>query len=445
MGLLKAISEFPVRRLSRLPLPNNVALLDACKHFHPEPKNVEETNSRISRILSVFNSGKAASVGGHDVRFIVAAIGSSALIGREEVRGVLAEIESRKDGRLVRSAFKALLANYRDRDLRSLLRTFVSRYASGLSIATQRFCERSGILKGDPELEALSERLVESPDIYASCVSVGLTSSILATGYGTEIKLGAIRSRLTSSDAEALQSLLNWSFSGINGIPLSDYYEAILEPFEATAPSPDVQKLLVSTLVSKFRDPRIYPWPRLTGADSAWRREKCVETIKRWLSIEYLDLFIQIIEATAVDSQFNPRKHFWLRYFEQGVISDLTLVLAADADSVARKARGRQAGAEYMKWATLNLADTKQSVLLMRLGDLVIAEWSHNGAMRFWKASDKAAPEFHLSEYSARLLRNGGLKIKVGNEYRSAIVHQQNGQWMRWARDTIEFHTGIRV
>jgi hypothetical protein len=242
-----------------------------------------------------------------------------------------------------------------------------------------------------------------------------------------------------------LEGILNWSFAGINGVPLSDYYEAILEPFEAKAPSSDVQKLLMSTLVRKFRDPRIHPWPRLTGADGEWRREKCVETMKKWLSIEYLDLFIQIIEATAVDSQFTPRKHFWLRYFEQGVISDLTLILATDADSVARKARGRQDGAEYMKWATLDFADAKQSVLLMRLGDLVIAEWSHNGAMRFWKASDRAAPVFHLNEYSARILRSGGLKIKVGNEYRPAIVHQQNGQWMRWARDAIEFHTGIRV
>ena len=359
--------------------------------------------------------------------------------------GILAEIERRKDKRLVRSVFKALVANYRDRDLRSVLRTFAYRYITDLSLATQRFCEHSGILEGDTELEVLSERLVRSPDIYPFCVSIGLTSSVLATGYGTEIKLAAIRSRLTSPDTEALESLLNWSFAGINGVPLSDYYEAILEPFEARVPSPDVQKLLVSTLVRKFRDPRIHPWPLLTGADGEWRREKCVETIKKWLSIEYLDLFIQIIEATAVDSQFNPRKHFWLRYFEQGVISDLTLVLAADADSVARKARGRQGGAEYMKWATLDLADAKQSVLLIRLGDLVIAEWSHNGAMRFWRASDRAAPEFHLSEYSARLLRSGGLKIKVGNEYRSAIVHQRNGQWMRWARDAIEFHTGIRV
>ena len=95
MSLLKALSEFPVKRLSRLTLPNNVALLDACKHFDFKPKCLEETNSRISRIVSAFNNGKAASVAGHDVRFIVATIGSSTLIGREEVPGIVAEIERR--------------------------------------------------------------------------------------------------------------------------------------------------------------------------------------------------------------------------------------------------------------------------------------------------------------------------------------------------------------
>ena len=77
----------------------------------------------------------------------------------------------------------------------------------------------------------------------------------------------------------------------------------------------------------------------------------CVATIKRWLSIEYLDLFIKIIEKTAEDRQFKPRKAFWLKYFEKGVISDLTLALASDANAIARKMRNQADNAEYMQWA----------------------------------------------------------------------------------------------
>lgn len=153
---------------------------------------------------------------------------------------------------------------------------------------------------------------------------------------------------------------------------------------------------------------------------------------------------MKIIEETAEDRQFKPRKAFWLKYFEKGVISDLTLILASDADRIARKMRARTNNVEYMKWATLNAALSNQSVLLMQIGDLVIAEWSHSGAMRFWKANTKVAPEFHATDYLSSKLRNGSLKVKVGGQLRDSIVHYENGDWMKWARDAIEYHTSVK-
>jgi hypothetical protein len=98
--------------------------------------------------------------------------------------------------------------------------------------------------------------------------------------------------------------------------PLGDFYEAMLLRFESQVPSPSVQKALLRKAVEQYGDPRINEWPGLTGLDGNLRREKCVSIIKRWLSIEYLDLFIEIIEKTAVDRQFAPRKSFWLKYFQ---------------------------------------------------------------------------------------------------------------------------------
>jgi EH_Signature domain len=346
---------------------------------------------------------------------------------------------------LTRAVFKALLANYREDSLRAILRSFVARYEEALPSNDRRFCKQSGILDGDNHVAVLGRSLVQSGDIYSLCLSYGLTTNILATNYGTELKLASVRESLNGADAKAIHRVLTWAFDGISGVPLGDFYEAVLSPFETKLPPPDVQKLLMSTLVTKFGDPRIDVWPGLTGRDGENRKNECIATLKRWLSIEYLDLFIRIIEATAVDHQFRPRKSFWLKYFEKGVISDLTLVLASDANAIARKTRGQSVDSEYMKWASLNLALPDQSVLLMRLGDLLIAEWSHNGAMRFWKADSNAAPEFHLADYNGADLRNGSIKVKVAGGYRDAIVHMPNGQWMTWARNAIEFHTGVRA
>jgi hypothetical protein len=77
--------------------------------------------------------------------------------------------------------------------------------------------------------------------------------------------------------------------------------------------------------------------------------------------------------------------------FEADLILDVTLVLASDADKVARKVQQRMDRAEYMQWSTLNGALSDQSVLLMRIGDLIIAEWSHSGAIRFWDVDSEGA------------------------------------------------------
>jgi hypothetical protein len=442
--LLRAIKDFPIRRLARLRLPSSAALGDACKKFEVASERTEEDIERLRRILASFRIGEAALLSRRDLRWIAAGIGSSPLISLNEISAIVAEIGRRPDRRLIRAVFRALLASYRDESIREVLRSFVAGYVHALSSNIRRFSEQSKILDGDGHLDALSKCLAESDDIYSCALSNGLSSDILAGNYGIELKLASIRDALKLSDAKAIERASDWVFDGIKGRPIGDFYETILSPFEAKSPPPDVQKVLMSVLVRKFGDPRIDAWPGLTGQGGAFRRDGCIATLKRWLSIEYLDLFIKIIEATA-DAQFKPRKSFWSRYFEKGVISDLTLVLAADANDVARRTRGQQENAEYMKWAKLNSASPAQSVLLMRLGDLIIAEWSHSGAMRFWKADDKSAPEFHLSDYDARGLRDGGLQIRVGAGYRPSVRHDPNGQWMIWARNAIEFHTGVRV
>lgn len=445
MYILKALNEFSVKRITRLAFPKVTALKKACVDFDGPKGLSEDAEGRIKRILASFKANEAALLDRRDIRFIIAAIGSSGLVSKNEVIGILVEVERRRDERLYGAVFRALLASYREPVLRSLIRPFLARYLNTLRPDMRRFSEQSGILNGDEHLQKLGVELAHSKDIYGFCASKSINSNILASNYGTELKLAAVREAVKLANEKSLQQFLEWIFVGISGTPVGDYYEAMLSPFESNAPSPGVQKFLISKVVEKFRDPRLHIWPSLRGSNGQDRRDRCVATVKRWLSIEYLDLFIKIIESTAVDRQFKPRKAFWLKYFEKSVISDVTLILAADANKVARKMRSELDNAEYMQWATLNGTLTNQSVLLMRLGDLIIAEWSHSGAMRFWKADGKSAPKFHSKEYLGSELRNDSIKIKVGNGYRDSIIHSANGEWMRSASNAIKHHTGVSV
>jgi hypothetical protein len=41
------------------------------------------------------------------------------------------------------------------------------------------------------------------------------------------------------------------------------------------------------------------------------------------------------------------------------------------------------------------------AVLLMRLGDLTIADWSHNGQCVIWKKGNRTAPSLNLTSYTS--------------------------------------------
>jgi hypothetical protein len=443
--LRDTIKAFSLRQITRVQMPQLGALKNTCARFEVAASQIEHYTERLERIVRLLQSRRASLLERRDIRFATAAIGNSDLLGEAEVAEILAEIERRHSAPLWRAIFNALLASYRSEWLRLRLTAFLSRHFSALQLQVRQFCDHSHILNGEGYLQELASDLACSNNIAHFCLSKNITSSILGSNYGTELKIAALRKAVQSEDKDSIRNFLNWVFSTINGTPIGEYYEAMLAPFETALPPSEVQKLIIGKAVEKFRDPRIYSWPGLRGADGQVRRDRCMATIRRWLSIEYLDLFIRIIESTAVDRQFQPRKAFWLKYFERDKITDVTLILASDADRAARAARSRETRTEYMKWSKLNAALPNQSVLLMRLGDLIIAEWSHSGALRFWMATNEAAPEFHLPEYHGNQLRQGSLKIKVGNELKDAIIHHENRQWMRWSSNAISHYTGVSV
>jgi EH_Signature domain len=446
MYLQDALREFSIRRIKTIAFPETIALKKACARFKAVESVSKELNAeRTQRLLAAFNEGRADQLHRRDIRFITLAIGNDKLQTSAEVKPILDEVERRNDPRLFRAAFAALLAIYRHEGLRQIVTWFLKRHLDNLRKDTRTFIEQSGILETQNKLQTFAARLACSKDIYAFCLINCINNHILVSNYGTELKLAVIREVVKYADEGSLKNVFNWVFEGVSGTPIGDYYEAMLSPFFSKTPQEGAQRILINWVVEKFKDPRIHIWPVPLGRDGEARRQACVATLKRWLSIEYLDLFIKIIESTAVDRQFKPRKQFWLKYFEKDKISDVTLILASDADKIAHKMRAQSDNTNYMQWAKLGSASSDQSVLLMRLGDLIIAEWSHNGAIRFWKSTDKHAPQFHLPEYVGSQLRDGSMKIKVGNTQRDSIIHHENGDWMQWAAGAIKYFTNVTM
>lgn len=125
--------------------------------------------------------------------------------------------------------------------------------------------------------------------------------------------------------------------------------------------------------------------------------------IGRWLVDRNIDKFIDLMKETAMERHWRFREAFWRSLSRRHVIKEIWFVLGRDANALLA-ARGMSDKSEGSS-AKLFGAEPSQSVLLMRLAGLTIAEWSHNGSCRIWFNGHPNAPRLFQERYRAGPLR----------------------------------------
>jgi hypothetical protein len=223
----------------------------------------------------------------------------------------------------------------------------------------------------------------------------------------------------------------------------------LLSPFFDKPPPPSLKDQLQTLFTGSFSDPRISSsdWPEIPlqyGGQNF--RTECLSLIKRWLIFETIELFFKVIAKHTPNEQFEPRKNLWKSYFDNNHVTDAHIILGRDAAKTAQHYKENDDSARELRWGTVsggNIA-ADQSVLLMQIGSLIIAEWSHNGKFRAWDTNLKRKPEFHKNSYIAAELRTGSNKIRnKDGSFGDGIVHL--GDWVERAKRYIDSKTDIRV
>jgi hypothetical protein len=169
----------------------------------------------------------------------------------------------------------------------------------------------------------------------------------------------------------------------------------LLSPFtkkDSNLQELEYKEIIKNLLVKEFGDPRL-PVNRVkwSGVSS---NEQTI--IKRWLVIQDLELFFDIIEQTS-DPRWKERRLFWYKYLERNLISESWPVLGTQAQSLANRLKPKPHFGQIS-----NIG--RQSVLLLQMGHLTIAEWSHNGACRIWLYDDQQAPQLYINKYDRQEL-----------------------------------------
>lgn len=274
--------------------------------------------------------------------------------------------------------------------------------------------------------------------------ATGLDGELGFTGYADAVGMQMLNEYKKSPNPDVALSFLKYQLADKKlrfAHRRVAIIEGLLSPWLQSQKAVDEQarKAVQEWLLIQFNDPRLP-----IHANKGWQGVglEYKKVMYRWLVGESLNQFFEIIDRVAQESHWKYRKAFWKAYYDAGVLDEAWVALGPDAKYYAERIFGERLSAGELQ----NLTDKKHSVLVVRIGDLVLADWSHNGKCRAWKVGDKSCPETYKSQYSGFALKAPSMKI-VDTHLEDGISHQgsENYRWQSRLAEFIYDQTGIRI
>lgn len=290
----------------------------------------------------------------------------------------------------------------------------------------------------------IADRVMSTDSVQQVMGPAGIRGDALTAGIGAAAFRKAcdiVRERLTTTpQLRDVQLLTHWaqSTSGrfVYDNARSPLAEALLLPWQdprRDAPAP-IKQYLEGFFDDAYGDPRLrYRNNRWQGVSEAARHVRM-----RWLARAALEHFLTVVDATASEQhQWDYRRAFWGAYIDGDYVSDAWVAFGAAGRLYARELAKEMDDATLSRYGMLiRPYDRTQAVLLLRIGNLIIADWSHNGRVRIWRETDSNAPPFYENEYQAQDLRSACIFERP---------HLPPAGWQVHVHDEIRRHTRINL
>lgn len=206
---------------------------------------------------------------------------------------------------------------------------------------------------------------------------------------------------------------------------------ALLKPYLEKDPSDEVRRKIIKKLVNLYRDPRLNPMAWAT-AD-----QDLVSILLRWLTAESFEMLMEVLNSSNQSAQWKTREKFWKGYIDKGFVKEAWVAFGPDAEIQASKlirsgqlrSRGSFGVLEHSQ------IQGHHSVLFMKLGDLTISEWTHDGKVRFYRSRNNSKPELYKLRYDPEVLRR---------DSRADHFKVHRGYWQWDVAEYIRDITGFR-
>lgn len=246
-------------------------------------------------------------------------------------------------------------------------------------------------------------------------------------------------SRTDQSKVVVLQErLIAWAnrgsgFSYEKLFPL--YVSALLEPWESLEPTEVHRRAIIGELEEYAGDPRVRPAKWNVVKD---RAPKAYAVLLRWLTKASVYQFFDIVDrVTDNEIMWKYRRAFWTSYLEVGHIEQAWVVFGASGQRLARQLAKESDDKGLMYFGKLAKGGSRSpnhTALVVKIGDLTIAEWSHNGKYNIWKKNDAGAPKLFQDYYQPDDLRLAPID--------GSHTSSENFGWQRTVAAIIKNETG---
>lgn len=268
---------------------------------------------------------------------------------------------------------------------------------------------------------------------------VGLGGDLGVSGFASEAFVQCLNlfGKLKLDRAvELLPKLLDWSVDA-DGLRYPgkerELADALLLRWTNSNPPKPTQKSIENFLLTHYGDPRV-----ASVAGSKWHHvdEDAKSVILRWLVGAALEQFLQVVDKVAMPSQWKYRRAFWTAYYRAGVIDEAWVAFAWQGQVQARRSFGDKKGFGNLEGSGVS---RDHAVLIMKIGGITVADWSHNGKCHIWTQSMKKTPKLYKQQYDR-------LDLVTGSS-NGGVVHAgaPNGTWQATIAKYIDRHTGVRL
>lgn len=257
------------------------------------------------------------------------------------------------------------------------------------------------------------------------------------TAYREMLRLVSTELKLSDVDLSLLSRFLEFSEcqGGLRFGPMrAELANGLLEPFQSREPPQEVRASIERFLARNLRHPELNPSGWLNVSDSARA------VMLRWLVGTTLADFFHILDRTAdpnspEGNRWRFRKAFWSAYHRKGHIRDAWVAVGPHARELLLQ--HRRSG--MVRYAELLGATQNDCMLLLRIGGLTIAEWSHMGTCRLWLLNNSRTPLLYRNSYQKRSILDG--------EPNEAYRHHSSASygWQEKIADYIRVHTRAAV